>query len=103
MHDFDQVALRSHHCINRFVGRRGFVNHAGVLAALDAFGHVLVILDGETPLRLAAGHGAAGAVAAAHKTLRIALAPDDVGTRAHAAGYDAEIAFTGTDCAFASH
>src|SRR5215472_19064263 len=101
MDDFDQVPLRRNDCLDGLVGGGGLVDDVGVLAALDTFGHALVIFDGEASFGFSAGHGAAGAVTAAHEALRVAFAANDVRARPHAAWDDTHVAFAGTDCAFA--
>src|SRR6516225_856264 len=90
--DFDQIGLRSHYRVNRLIGRRGLVNDVRILSTFDASRHAPVVFDRKSAFGLAAGHGAAGTVAAAHEALGMAFAADDVGTGAHAAGNDAHVA-----------
>src|SRR5262252_8361534 len=90
--DLDQIGLRSHYRVNRLIGRRGLVNDVRILSAFNASRHALVVFDSKSAFGLAAGHGAAGTVAAAHEALGMAFATDDVGTGAHAAGNDAHVA-----------
>src|SRR5215471_11638199 len=86
--DFDEVALGRHDGVDGLVSSGSFVDHLGVLAAFHTFGHALVVFDGEAPPGFTARHGAAGTVAATHEAFGIALAANDVGARAHAAGND---------------
>src|SRR5262249_19242102 len=55
--DVHQVPLGLHHGVDRLVGGRGLVDHAGVLAALHARGRGHVVGHAEPPLRLRARHG----------------------------------------------
>src|SRR6186713_1845319 len=77
MYDLDEVRLRRHDLVDVLVSHRRLVDHARVLLALDALGRLDVILDGEPPLRLATRHHTAGAMAARHVRIRVALAADD--------------------------
>src|SRR5262245_56926207 len=97
MQNLDQVALRLHHGIDRLVGHRCLVDDLGILPALHRSRRLRVILERETPPRLAARHGPPGAMAAAAEALRIAPAPDDIRTSAHAAGDDPEIPLSRPD------
>src|ERR1044071_4540458 len=90
--DLDEVGLGRHDVVDRFVGAGRFIDHGGVLAALDALGRLGVVVERESPLGLAARHGAPRAVAARAKRLALALAAHDVTARAHRAGDDAELA-----------
>ena len=60
MDDVHEVALRGHDRVDGFVGGRGLVDHARVLAALDPRGGLLVVGQSEPPL----GLGPVGALAA---------------------------------------
>src|ERR1700682_233645 len=103
VHDLNQISLGRHPGFDRFVRGRSFVDHVGVLPALHAGGHALVICYRESPLCLSAGHGATRTVAAGLKTLRISLAAHDKGTSAHAARDDAHIALASANRAFSSN
>src|SRR4249920_2595018 len=92
VHHGHQILLRRHHRIDVLVGHRDLVDHVGILAALDPFGRLDLILDREQLLRLGTAHHAAGTVAAALETLRIAEAAHDVAARTHAARDDAQLA-----------
>src|SRR5919197_194309 len=92
VHDLDEVTLRLHHRVDRLVGSRRLVDDVGILPALDARGGGLMIRQGEAPLRLAARHGATGAVAATLVAFRAPAPAHDVGARAHASRDDAEVA-----------
>src|SRR5258708_38958001 len=92
MHYVDQVGLVGHHLVDVLVGAGDFIEHAFVLAADDAFGLPLQILDGKCLLGCVAAHPAARAVCAGGEALGVALAAHDVAARAHAAGNYAELA-----------
>jgi hypothetical protein len=53
VHHLDQVGLRRHDRVDRLVGARRLVDHAGVLAAFHARRGRGVVVKGEAPLRLA--------------------------------------------------
>src|SRR5688572_7781805 len=101
MHDLDQVGLRGDHRVNVLVGTRRFIDHARVLAALNALGRLDMILNGECLLGSATAHLAAGSVAAGMERIRVALAPDNVRTRAHTARDDAQVTLARTHSALA--
>ena len=55
--DFDEVVLLLHHAVDVLVGFRGFVEHAVVFTAFDAFGLAREIGESEALFRLAAARG----------------------------------------------
>jgi len=83
------------------VVQRFLVDDVGVLPTLHPSGSRFVIGQRETPLGLRATHRAPCAVTARHERLRVALAPHDVGPRAHAAGDNAKLTVAGRHCALA--
>src|SRR5215467_4695275 len=95
--DLDEVGLVGHHAVDVLVRSGDLVEHALVLAALDAARLLLEVGAREAALRLGAAHAAPRAVGAGAERLRIALAADDVRARAHAAGDDAELALARAD------
>src|SRR6185436_9594293 len=50
VNDLDEIGLRFHHLVDRLVRHRRLVDHALVLAALDALGGGFVIRDREATL-----------------------------------------------------
>src|SRR5258708_17402413 len=90
-----------HHLADGLVGARNLVDHARVLAALDALGLALEIRTRELALRLRAAHAPPGAVRARAERFGIALAAHDERARTHAAGDDAHLAEARPDCALA--
>src|SRR6266581_9237906 len=101
VNDVHQVGLVGHHLLDVLVGPRDLVEHALVLAAFDALSLRDEVRAREAALGFAAAHAAAGAVGAGAQRIRVALAAHDVGARAHAARYDAELAFARADRALA--
>src|SRR5690606_873053 len=89
--DLDEVALRGHHGVDVLVRHGRLVDHALVLAALDALGRGDVISEREALLGLGPRHDASRTVTAATEALGGALPSDDVRARAHAARDDAEL------------
>src|SRR5258706_9276667 len=100
MYYLDQVGLVGHHLVDVLVGAGDFVEHAFVLAADDAFGLPLQILDGKCLLRCVAAHPAAGAVRAGVEALGVALAAHDVAARALSAANEAKLACPGPNRTF---
>src|SRR6266581_2520882 len=101
--DFHEIGLRGHYGFNRLVSCGRLVDDVGILAALDARRHTLVVLYTEAPLSFRAGHGAACAVAAAHEAFHVALAANNIGARSHAPGNDAHVTFAGAHCTLARY
>jgi sigma54-dependent transcription regulator len=91
MHDLDQIALGSHHRIDRLVRGRRLVHHLGVLAAFDVCRRPGVVLHADAPARLGTAHHPTRAMAAAVEAVGIAQAAHDEAFRAHAARNDAEL------------
>ena len=62
-----------------------------------------IVGERKAALGLATRHRAAGSVAAAFEAFRVAEPSNDIRTRSHTAGNDAELATLGTHCALARH
>src|SRR5215813_6517415 len=99
--NINQVALRFHHLVDVFVGAGDLVDHALILATLDAFRLNRQIIKRELPLRRSPRHLATGAVAARAVRVQVSLAAHDEASRAHATGNDSELAVSRRDCALA--
>src|ERR1051325_1352131 len=78
-HDLDEIALVLHHLVDVLVGARDLVEHAVILAALDAAGLVHEVAHGERALGLAAAHAAARAVRRGLERFGVAQPAHDVG------------------------
>src|SRR5262245_31336460 len=96
-----KIALRFHHGVDGLVRHRRFVDDVRVLTALDAGCCLRVVIQCEAALRLGTRHGSSGSMATGHEAFRIALAAHDVRARSHAAGNDAHVPTTRTDCTLA--
>jgi len=73
MHHLDQIRLCGHHGVDVLVGRRSFIDHTGILAALDVSRCRGMVLEREAALRLGAAELPPGAMGAGMETLRIAV------------------------------
>src|SRR3977135_140873 len=100
---FDQVLLVLHHLLDGLIRGGDLVQHALVLAALDAAGLLAQVVHAEPPLGLAAAHPAPRAVRRALERVRVSQPPHDVAAGAHRAGDDAQLAAAGPDGALARH
>src|SRR5882724_6956442 len=96
-HDLDQVLLVLHHLLDQLVGAGDLVEHARILAALDALGLGFQVLDREAPPGFAPAHPPAGSVRGALEALRVPQSADDVAAGPHAAGNDAQVPLAGAD------
>src|SRR5467141_935856 len=77
VNDLHQIGLGRHHCLNRFVCSRSFIDHISVLPAFDTSRHTLVICDGKSSLCFATRHRTTRPVTTALETFRVTLAAND--------------------------
>ena len=103
MHDLDQILLRLHHRVDRFVSGRRFVDHIRIFTAFHVRSRLEVIVQTDATLRLGAAHHPAGTVAAAVEAVGIAEAAYDETLRAHAARNDAQLTLARAHRALSGH
>src|SRR5215471_16410222 len=97
MHDFHQISLRRHNCIDRLVRRWRLIDHVCVLATFHSFSHADVVLDREALFGFMARHGTTCTVTAAVEAFRVTLAAHDVRSRTHAARDNAHVSLARTN------
>ena len=77
MENLNEIRLRFHHRVDRFVGAGRLVNYIGVLTAFNPFRHADVIVYRKLLLCLVAGNHASCPVAAAVEALRVSFSTYD--------------------------
>src|ERR1700722_20534789 len=97
MHDFYQIGLCRHNCVDRLVSRWRFRHYVSLLTAFHALGHPDMVLHREALLRFVARHRTTRAVAAAMEALRVALPANDVRSCTHAARDNSHISLARTN------
>src|SRR4051812_14615916 len=102
VYDFHEILLSFHHGLDGFVGSRRFVDHVGILAALDSLSGCNVVGHGEAALGFGTRHRSTGSMTTAHEAFGIAASAHDERLGSHAAGNDAQVALACTHRALPS-
>src|SRR5262245_25554818 len=92
--DLDEIGLRRHDGVDVLVGGRTLVEHAAIETGFDPLHRLGVVVERDPALGFGTRELAPRAMRAGIERLRIALAADDIGPRAHAARDDPHLAET---------